>query len=693
MEYSTKKVLKTLKMHNKNTKKGVRYCNSKISIREEEGEFYSEGFIATTHIDRAQEDGCEGTALTREACQEIADLINEGKDAQGIVSTTRGVSFRHDWVKEGDADMPLAGIAMPPAEVRETGDGHFGVHVKTHHNKNHEKYTEIIDGVTHGYLPGYSIEFNEASSEKISIGGRMIKIIKSIKDFAGYAFADARMIANPSATIMKYGYREIESKIKEGNKMSEEEKKPEEPVKEPEAPKEEVPAEEVKEEPKEEPKEEEPVQEREVKINVKEVVSNLKDSPDFQKAVEDINVRSKILKTGKQGEQMNIKIKEMNKSLIDGDSLSFREAAVSFIDENDLVRKALNDPMSYTVGFKSNLKVRCEGKGLRIIGGMQVRGTLDTGSNASTYTQSPVEFADLFAPGIIDTFNNQTNLFGFLRKSQNPGGMFYQWKMIINKDPDSNPTFVDVDDTSVLKNFSDKNNYRTPIKIARRGISVTDFINKYSAASLGNLFQLEVDIQMKEMMNDVDAALFAEVADGTNNAPLGLEAVADSAGNGTLYGFTRSAANRLSPTTAADTYLAVGGNLTEAALRTKITNLRVQGSKDADIAIVGHPTSLDYLWNLMDGSRRFITTEAAFGFNKMRVSTFDGFPIISDHNCNVDAIYVIDQETDKIVMAMEPRLVSLAKVGAATEAYVEMHFAHVYEQPRRIGMLDTLSGP
>ena len=342
---------------------------------------------------------------------------------------------------------------------------------------------------------------------------------------------------------------------------------------------------------------------------------------------------------------------------------------------------------------QGSLKVRCDGKGMRLFGKLQVRGTLDTASNTSSYTQQPVEFADVFAPGIIDTFNNQANLFGFLRKEAHVGGTHYQWKMVTNRDPDSNSTFVDRDDTSVMKNFSNKNNYQTPLKVARRGVSVTDFTIRYSSASLGDLFQLEVDLQMNEMMKDINAALFAEVADGTGNAPLGLEAVADSTGNTALYGYTRSAANRLSADSLAATYAAVSGNLTEKALRECVSNLEEEGSRLSNIAYIASPQTRDYLFNLLDGNRRWNTTEATFGFSKMMVPSFDGIPIITDSDCNADAIFVIDTEVDVIVMGMEPRIVSLAKVGAATEGYIEMHFAHVYKQPRRIYMLDTLSGP
>jgi len=222
---------------------------------------------------------------------------------------------------------------------------------------------------------------------------------------------------------------------------------------------------------------------------------------------------------------------------------------------------------------------------------------------------------------------------------------------------------------------------------------VTDFLNRYSARALGDLFQIEINLQMLELMNVVNKALFAEVADGTNNNPLGLEAVADASGNGTLYGKSRSTANRLSPDTATDTYEAIGGDLTEAKLRAHITSLEIAGVRSGDIAIIAHPTTRDYLYNLLDNERRFTTTEASFGFNKKTIPSFDGYPMVVDPDCNSDAIYIIDQASDVIVMAMEPRITQLAKISAATEAYIEMNFAHVYKEPRKISMLDTLSGP
>ena len=773
---------------NTNTKKEIRVTTRGIELKEEDGEFYSYGFIATTHPDRAADPelGVDGDILSKEVLQQITDAINNSVAPIDSIGSTRTVSLQHDWVKENNPDLEPAGMVVPPAELKQMDGGNWGVYVKVHHNKSHPQFEDIKYKVEHGYLPGYSIEYMPGESTTVSIGDKIFRFLKSISTYVGHAFASARKIANPSALITEFGYKEIEmeaekkesvsnfesvrkkkgmsvgefyavprdppsssklpiydaahvraamarfnqvqglsasekksarSKIlraakkfgievsnfsKESDLNMEEETmetKEEEVVEQPkpeekvEEAKQEDATVEKEEEKKEEEspveKEDEKVEEKEVKVDTKEIVSQVLESKEFKESIDSLKVETKTLKT--KGEQrMDINIKEMKEAFVKGDLVSAKEAALRYASENDIFTKAVNDPANYTRGFKSNLDIKVSGKGLKAV---EMKDTLVVGDNPSSFTQSNVEFADVFAPGIIDTFNNQTNLFGFLGKEQHIGGNYYQWKMVTTRDPSSNSTFVAQDDVTVKKNFATKLNYQTPLKIARRGVSVSDFMIRYSAKSLPDLFGLELDLQMKELLKDVNKALFAEIADGTGTSPLGLEAVADSAGNTTLYGLTRSTANRLSPDSAGDTYTAVGGNLTEALIRAKVKQLEVEGSRFGDIAILASPASRDYLFNLLDGNRRFNTTEASFGFSKANVPSYDGTPVIVDSDCNADAIYVIDTSTDVIVVGMSPQLTNLAKVGAATEAYLQMDFAHVYKQPRKIGMLDTLSGP
>jgi len=705
-------------------KHNTSYYASDISTKEEDGEFYSEGYIATTHPDRSadREVGVVGDILSDNVLKQITEFINKSVATIQGIGSTRTVSKQHDWVMMGDPDMEPAGMAMPPAEIRTMEDGHRGVFVRTHHNKQHVDFDEIKYNVKFGYYPGYSIEYVPGDYSIVEKGGQKFRFLKSIVNFVGYAFASARKIANPMATITSTEYKEIAEEANaigeintEVNTMTDSPEIKEEVIAEPkveevsepipeaaEEPKEE-PAEEEKEEEASEPEEEAEPESKEVEqASVKEVAEKIVESPAFKEAVSKVEVENKI-KISEEGTMENVSIKQMNEAISAG--LQIKENLVKYNDAADLlfyeskaVKEALDDVARYGKReLTSNLKVKAMGSGIKITSNIAVKDALVVGDNTSSYTQDDVELADVFAAGIIDGFNNQTNFFGFIGKEMHPdgAGAYYDWKMITDKDPLTTSTFVAQDATAITTNYSEKGNYRTPLKIARRGVSVSDFINRYSAKSLGDLFKLELDLQMKEMMNDVDAALFAEVADGTGVAPLGLEAVADSVGNTTLYGLTRSTANRLAPDTAADTYEAIGGDLTEGKLRSKITYLRNEGSKVEDLAIIASPNTYSYLLNLLDGNRRFITVSAQFGFNQKEVAAFDSIPIIVDHNCGSDQLYVIDKSLDvcALVLGMEPRIINLAKVAASVEAYVQMDFAFVYKQPRKIAMLDTLSGP
>lgn len=665
-----------------------------IKLREEEGEVYVEGFIATTHPDRGPDGDCDGMIQTKEALQQMADAINSGKTNAGV-GNPRAVGVGHDWIKQNNPDKKPVGMAVPgSAEVRPyedadgNKDGHWGLWSKTHLNKTHPAFEETKYNVEHGYYPGFSIEWYDGETSKVSIGDKVYHVVKSVKDFIGYTFAEARKIAN-MASWGKVTYREVEASVSENVKMAEEE------VTQESQPEQNVEVPEVKEEPKEVPQSEEaqeekqPEEEKKEEPETREVsdidVDKILNHPKFRESLDSVKVRSKV-RVG-DNEMEDIKIREIKDAGTDVAKLR------TVLESSDMLDSLFADPQSYGQDLKTTFKIRCVGKGIEFKGGVKVRAILDSGSNTeSTYGMAPVEFADAFQPGLIDTFNNQTTFFGFLRKVNHVGGKDVGWKIITNQDPNSNPTFYDFDDPTVQTTNSGKENINTPLVVARRAVRVADTMLRYTNANLGDLFMRELEVQMNKMMSDVNAALFAEQADGSDR-PLGLEAVADSAGNGTIYGKSRTTANRLLPAAAGDTYNAVGGSLTEAVLRAGVTKLENAGVPLGQIAIVASPTSRDYLFNLLDGNRRFNTTEAAFGFNKQSVASYDGIPIVVDSDCNSDAIYIIDTMSDEIVIGMAPQIVSLAKTDASTKAYIEMHFAHVYKEPRKIHMLDTLSGP
>ena len=187
----------------------ILYSNNKISYKEENGEFYSEGFIATTHQDR------EGDILSENAITKLVRQINNQ-----FLPQAGAASNRHDWIKQENPDLPLAGRAIT-AEVRRTEDGKSGAYVITHHHKFHPEFEEIKYNVQNQYYPGYSIEFETVADREIP-NGRIIEDLNLV----GYGFANLRNIANPHAVITNSYYKEIVGfsipKIKESHSDEEE---------------------------------------------------------------------------------------------------------------------------------------------------------------------------------------------------------------------------------------------------------------------------------------------------------------------------------------------------------------------------------------------------------------------------------------------------------------------------------------
>lgn len=676
--------------------KELKRTETTSSLRFKETEELDEiivGLAATTHPDRV------GDILSVRALTEIADAINNTKKVTpGNEGGIRLVSLFHDWIRNNDPDLDAAASLRPTARVVDLGDGHKGVEVEAKLNRDYVgpmSYDEIKRRIEDGYISGLSIEYrpDESRTRKVKHDGVEYRFIDGFSEIAGVGFARPRNIANPYAVI----YKEIEQKAQEVSEMDNETKSAaaegtgkEDPLAAKEA--ETSPNEETVEGSNERPqfKEAEPEPTPEEKPQVKEAddsdkIKEVLESKEFKDAVDrHIEVKSKVHKET-QGENMSLELKEMNKMLEskEFDAGIWKNMASRYIATKEYTQMFREGG----IPLRHNLDVKADGSSkLRIYGNLEAKDILDTTTNPGAYTESPVEFADLFVPGIVDTFNNQTNLFGAIPKRNNlEGGITYGWTIFT----DQNTGYAtDPDSTAVNKEAAGKLKLRTPIKVYRGGVSVTDFTLHHSRASLGDLFQVEVDKVLRNVLRDLNGDMFKKTADGDGNAVLGLGAVADSAGSTTLYGKTRSAANRLAPNSASDTYKAVGGAVTTALIRGAATKLEEEGAMRENLRFIMSPARRDKVFGLNDSNQRFTTVDPNFGFSgQLRV---DGIPAIVDSQCPDNAIFCVDFESYYAVISKAPSLTGLAKVGAAEEAYLELYLAIVYEQPRRIHMLDTL---
>jgi len=664
-------------------------CLKGLSIKEDG---IVTGLVATTHPDRV------GDIISVPALKQIVAYINDTSSAGNVDGAYRSVSLYHDWIHENNPALDEAAFVVPgSAKLIELNDGHFGVQIDAKINdyyKGNMTPDEIKYRIDNGGIAGFSIEYNTDDShvKKVSYNGEEYRYIESFTDYGGQAFARARMIANPHAVI----YKEIESCIldstKEENVMDE--KQPEQ-ISEP--------VEQVKEDVKDE-KEEleipviEPIEELVNEEKSEELIEEVKEQvtqsePDIEiteeikeKIDKELKVKSKIIKTTKEDNKMaevSLSVKEMKEAISKHDYNSFTASTSKYFKENPWIDNALR---TTGIPLKTTMEVKCVGTKLQIVGGLQTKDTLDTTTNTSSYTQSPVEFADLYLPTLIETFNQQTNLFGALNKRDHlMGSVSYGWRL---KTDQASSLAVDPDQVTVNKDPVNKVKLQTPIKEYRIGVSVSDYTLHHARASIGDLFMIEVQARMRDLMRDINNDLFTEQVDNTNKI-LGMEAVADSAGNTSLYGLTRSTANRLAPAAAADTYQEIGAAVTTAKLREAARKVEIEGAVRGNLRFVMNPNQRDAVFELEDGNQRYFDRMPKFGFDGQ--ISYDGIPIIVDSSCQTDAIFVIDNESYYVVISRPPQVIGLAKVGAAEEAYISVYLAAVYENPRRIHMLNTLS--
>lgn len=691
----------------KTTNKEAKHsCLHGLKKKEEsDEEVVYEALVATTHPDRT------GDILSEKVIDQIVTAINDDSNvgSKDYNSNVRGLSLFHDWIHEENPELDEAGF-MSNARKVSLDNGHTGVEVDVTVNKyydgdfegKHYDPNRIHYEIEHGKIGGLSIEYTtEPENVKdIEMGDENFNFIEELSDFTGAGFARSRMIANPSAVIYKEIIDRVEGKNLEDKKMSEKEKKVKEEVEEKS---EEVEEEQSEEESQEEDsseessESEEESEESEAEPEAKEVKKTLSakeivESKEFKKALDEVKVDNKVLKDKEEKmDNKTISVKELNEHIVGKEMniVSFKEAAKKFLSENKEINTQLQE---HGIPLKEpTIQVKCSGNKLVIASGMQTKDILDTSSNTTTYTQSAVEFSDIFVPGLIDTFNNRTDLFDALPKVDHVMGTpNFAWRVSASQ---KSSLSVDVDDPTIVKSFMDKVKLQTPIKEYRNGISVTDFMLIHSRASIGDLFMIEAEKAMIDLRKDINKDLYNENADGDSTDVLGLEAVADSAGNTTLYGLTRSTSNRLAPAAAGDTYEDVSGSLTLAYARGAIRKVELDGASRGSLRMIVSPLVRDALFALQDDKQQYLSTDPRFGF--AGAIGFDGVPLLVDPDCPATAseaqLYVVDFDSYKVVISRAPQLVGLAKVSAAQEAYVVIDLAVVYERPRRIHMLDNLT--
>ena len=191
------------KMQSRQEKQNKFCAFGKLQLKDDDKDFYVSGYVATSHPDRAAEGEFVGDIIPKPTLQKIVDQINNRyKPEAGAVSE------RHDYIRQKNMDLPLAGVAVGPASLVQLEDGEWGAHVETILSKTNPRYEEVKTNVEQGVYPGFSIEYENDNFIPTIKEGKKYRQLMDI-DLQGFGYANRRNIANPHAEYTSFGYKEI----------------------------------------------------------------------------------------------------------------------------------------------------------------------------------------------------------------------------------------------------------------------------------------------------------------------------------------------------------------------------------------------------------------------------------------------------------------------------------------------------
>ena len=643
-----------------------------IDFKEKDGEFFAEGFVATTHPDRVND------VIPKSTIQKIVEKINNNR----ANSEAGAVSWHHD---RTDKDLVARAVQ---AEVRPLKDGHAGAFVKVQLNKEHPDFAKHKYEIENKFVGGFSIEYVTNNSHPTIINGEEHRVLDEI-DLRGFGFAGPRSIANPEAALTGFGEKEktqaeslaykelISMHEREAIQMTEQQKM------------------EKKEVPAAPEQKEVSVPEKKVEVSDAEFKEYLKFQEMKKQAAREAELKEAVKKElSSIIPEIKAKFNEGNKPVENKELLECKEfvawkemmkpdakisAKEAFDRARDLAEKKgmmtkeafLRNKGSHVSPFSAG---RMDFKSRGMLGERIELKALETDTNQSSdtdYLQSAAELSDIYQPAITMMLNQRTTLWGLLPKDNFSNAQEIQWRAENVANASAGAYF---EGAAVTKGNTTRQKLNEHFKYYSVGVQVTGQMIASARGGVGGIFNIEIEAATRALLSVLNTGLYAEKGAFTDEEFLGMEYIADSAGNTTLYGLTRSATNLLGAS--GSEYAAqAGATIARDTLRTAIRTQVVNGCDRSKLFFVTHPLQIQLIMReCMDEWQRLDRTARA-GFEGSL--SFDGIPIFEDKDCNSDDIYLVDPEYLHIGVQVPVTYEDLAQSDDSKSGYLKF-YGNVY---------------
>ena len=656
-----------------------RFASKGMVSFKEDGDLIVKGYVATTHYDGQD-------TILKDALDNWAKEINEGSPR------VNKVSIHHD------RQPKVVGVGIKgSARVDQFNDGEFGLYVDTLVNKTIGDFDNIKYEIEHDILDSFSIEYT-ASEDALEYDG--VRILDEDTQLYGWTLASRPM--NEHAVMIKELIISSDNETKKQiNK--EEITMPEDIKKETVIPEEETETKEVKVETKEikgkelsetEYSEYTKFKEMQTKANRDKEYNMMKEA--IAKEIE-TKLTSKLVDTkGLINKGNNIESKEFinYKEILTKDSadkISLKEQinrAVKIAESKGLINgtriSATSRDSLASKGF-SVMDIQKNGEHARGIMQFKALGITTNQNTDTDYLLSAAELNDIFDPVFYNALNQSTVTWNILAKEDRgmKGNNMIQFRL----ETAEGGTATAYTGNAVTTGNATRIKYETKFKKYQAGVEVDGDMIAAARGSVGDVFALEVDSAMRELMSRMNKDLFLTNGLETASQVIGFDYYINTGTYTTLYNVTRSATNKLAPDSSSDNYVDMSSSaISKSNLRKVIRHCVVDGSEKNNLVIICNPIQEDKIKELYeDQGRLVLPTSTRFGFEG-RLS-FDGVPIFTDKDASSSTIYVIDLFHMRIGIWVPPTLEMLGKDADSQKGFIKTYWCTYNTAPRRCAMV------
>jgi len=660
-----------------------------LELKEVDNKYYVSGLIATTHKDLVED------LIPKETLESFANQINTLETARLMgIHHSEGRSLNPEYFGKAD-------VTNTPASVIELADGEYGLFVTTELLKDDPQTPEIVKRFQEGDLNSFSITYDTngfMTTDFEWVDDTLVRVLNPETRLFGYTAASNPV--NPNAVVTGFGVKEFKELVGKGEEKSEVEKMTEE-VKEQELVKEKK---EVQTESQSTEKSQSPVEPSKVGSE-QEIVETKEMSKDVVDKItkESKEILEKATNKIVEGALKTMEVKE--KVLIDNPPKEQKEVSLEIKAFEEVIKNPKNvelkeqfrrvadvcnqfDRLDWRTATTTPAEAR-EYKNFSVSGTkLEYKGLgLTTNQNTDTdYLQSTAELQDVYDPVIYNALNQATVTWNLLRKDDYSSKGNNQVQFVLKTAANTSAAFYT--GNSVATGNVTRLKYQTKFKKVQVGVSVDgDMIAAARGGPVGDVFAQEVMDSTQDLLSVVNSALFAEKGAETAAEIIGFEYIADSAGNTSLYNLTRSAANKLAPDSAGDTYIDGGSAIISMKnLRAAKRQAVNEGANISNLVFITNPVQGDLLRTKWDDSRRLLSPrDSQLGFSTDL--WIDGIPVFEDKDCNTDDWFLIDLETHRIAIWVPATIERLGKTADSQDAYIKMYFAPYNRAPRRLVMI------